>query len=355
MIFMEAPGNQSKIVLSSAGGTLAAPTNSMAGTLGVLEFDGHLGGSALNYGRGADILVSSFGNFSVSQASTMQFRTWNSSSFDARIAIDENGYIGMGTTSPEGLLHLFNSAGNQLRLGHSNQPTAEWIFDSDVTGKFNLISENFGSWNTVLTTTNLGNVGIGTTSPNAKFHLDGSMRLNNLTATPPVVGHVLTATSVQGDAQWQALPPPPVNNYYFQATTGWTAQTVSGNNYYEYLTNLNTEVMDPSNSYNATTCEFTAPVTGLYSFSSYLTINSVTTSPGGVIFGFVVNNATSMNPAQVPIVVGSPGMYTTDENLSFSGLIYLNAGDNVKIGMYGADGGENFSVSYAGFSGFKVN
>jgi cysteine-rich repeat protein len=162
-------------------------------------------------------------------------------------------------------------------------------------------------------------------------------------------GEVLSIVS--GEPAWVAY-----DNVYFQATSGWISQTISGTNYQEDVTVLSTEVLDSSNSYNPTTCTFTAPINGAYSFSAHLTLNSTSTpSSGGVIFGFVVNNAASPDPTQTPIVVGQPGEYTTDENISFSAIIYLNAGDNVKVGIYGASDGENFDISYAGFSGFKIN
>ena len=143
------------------------------------------------------------------------------------------------------------------------------------------------------------------------------------------------------------------DNYYFQATSGWSGQTIPGTNYTEHA-EFGTEVLDPSGSYDPTTSTFTAPQNGIYYFSSFLTVSSSTTNGGGAFIGYIVNNAQFPDPATVPTTVISPAMYTTETVVSVSGMLQLNQGDVVKVGIIGADNGEAFSVSYSGFSGYKI-
>lgn len=143
------------------------------------------------------------------------------------------------------------------------------------------------------------------------------------------------------------------DNYYFQATSGWNGQTISGTQYNEFV-NLDTEVLDPSGSFDPHTSTFTAPATGTYSFSGFTTVKALNITAGGVFFGFIVNNASYPDPGQVATSVISPGQYTTETVVPLSGIINLNAGDTVRFGIIGADNGENFSLSYSALSGYKI-
>lgn len=144
------------------------------------------------------------------------------------------------------------------------------------------------------------------------------------------------------------------DDYYFQAATGWSTQSISGTNYTEHV-EFAQEILDPSNSYDPTTATFTAPQTGIYYFSTFVTIISYTSNPGGVFFGFLVNNATYPDPASVPTTVVSPGLYTAAETVvTVSGIIQLNQGDEVEVGVIGAADGEAFNMLYSGFSGYKI-
>jgi hypothetical protein len=101
-------GSDSKFVLSQANGTMTIPAKTISGnTLGVIEFDGHQGGIPSNYARGADILVTSESDFSLSNATSFHIRTMNNASnYDTRIAIDADGEVGIGTTTPGAKLDI---------------------------------------------------------------------------------------------------------------------------------------------------------------------------------------------------------------------------------------------------------
>ena len=117
--------------------------------------------------------------------------------------------VGIGITNAEGSLHV-RSTNTQIKLGHPNQPTAEWTYGVNASGLLSVINENYGTPVTVMSMTNLGLVGVGTTAPTANLHLDGTLRLNNLGGSTPAIGSVLTSIDAQGNAEWQ----PPTTTYW---------------------------------------------------------------------------------------------------------------------------------------------
>ncbi len=165
----------------------------------------------------------------------------------------------------------------------------------------------------------------------------------------------LSETATFADTALYALNSPSAvsDSIYFQATSGWGGQSVPGTNYSEYA-DFSAEVLDPSNNYDPQTSTFTAPADGLYFMHFHLTVKQATANGGGVIFGFIINNAAFPDPATGPITTLSPAQYVTETVVPVSGLLDLKAGDTVRVGMMGADNGENFNISYSSFSGYKV-
>ena len=151
------------------------------------------------------------------------------------VTINSNGNVGIGTTSPASILHLQSSAATTLlRIDNTNNandaailltdstnPTGEGfritydssvgdtyfnnIFTSSIQA-FNFQKGDFGSGTSLLTILNSGNVGIGTTSPSAKLHVNGNISASAFTG------------SVFGTSSW-------ANN----ATTASFASTASYN------------------------------------------------------------------------------------------------------------------------------
>ena len=118
-----------------------------------------------------------------------------------------DGNVGIGTTSPAKTLHIQtnDSAYGSLRIqrntttqgetsigffGKSNTPLNEaWVIGENGwghTGKFVIGNENGGAGGNVrMTIQRDGNVGIGTTSPGAKLHVDGTAIFDTQTGAQP--------------------------------------------------------------------------------------------------------------------------------------------------------------------------
>ncbi len=89
---------------------------------------------------------------------------------------DDGSSAGIGTTSPESKLHIVipTGSGNQLQLGHNNQPTREWRFDVDASANMSLVNEGNGIPFSATFWENTGKTGFGTTSPLMKLDVRGS-------------------------------------------------------------------------------------------------------------------------------------------------------------------------------------
>jgi hypothetical protein len=145
----------------------------------------------------------SYLNVEVNQG--LRFRT-NSQD---RMYIAAGGNVGIGTTSPSTKLHIYSAAQNPGMILESDSTSGAWIkTKSNQTGaeefKFGTNSVGWHVYNDTdaayrLSIANDGNVGIGTTSPAAKLDVNGSVRIDSVSAVPAgcklLVGDVLQASS----------------------------------------------------------------------------------------------------------------------------------------------------------------
>jgi hypothetical protein len=135
-----------------------------------------------------------------------------------RLTVTDGGHVGIGITTPGAPLHIaghvvvgpFAATGGQGRL--------------DVTGplaSFSFVRRSLSSWPAVpqagdrfvwynpdgmarlwteqngdlLTVNSAGNVGVGTTEPQTKLHVEGSLRVNGTVQFPNTGGRVVTLTN----------------------------------------------------------------------------------------------------------------------------------------------------------------
>jgi len=158
----------------------------------------------------------------------IRFDTGNSE----RMIIDENGNIGVGTSSPVNLLHVQNdvsglnfpvflrnssvNAGDGAGIGFLSEPNGNWtkagIYYERTAGfgvgKLHLLVDNGADNQSVtlsesrLTVKADGNVGIGTTNPQADLEVIGDARVSSLAGT----GTRMVVADANGDLGTQAIP-----------------------------------------------------------------------------------------------------------------------------------------------------
>ena len=201
---------QKDAILNPAAGVIIYQTN---GVKGFKYFNGTIwtefGGAADNFGT------------HIAETNIQLDDYWISNDGDAEgIRVNDNGNVGIGTATPDRMLNVGGGQGAQILLtredGNTNvgEALGELIFDSSddtspsITDGSAVIrataSENHGNSNKGgnlhfltkqtgsgmataaierMTISHNGNIGIGTSTPTAKFHTKGSVRLEGLAGT----------------------------------------------------------------------------------------------------------------------------------------------------------------------------
>ena len=101
-----------------------------------------------------------------------------------RMRIDAAGNVGIGTGAPSGTLSLYNINGADLTMQYGGQQL--WWFSANIPGILKIGGN--GATRPAVGAININggnnNVGIGTTAPEAKLHVNGEMMLTPLAADP---------------------------------------------------------------------------------------------------------------------------------------------------------------------------
>ena len=151
--------------------------------LHVVGGSGGISGTGITYLNNTDdafsLVVNNAGNSSQNDRGVFEARVNSSSVF----RINNSGNVGIGTTSPASNLHVNSaSAGNNIFiLGVAGQE--QFAFQAGISGVTNAalrITETTNDYDYI--TLRSGNVGIGTTSPSAKLHVAGDVKVGG-TAT----------------------------------------------------------------------------------------------------------------------------------------------------------------------------
>jgi len=221
--------NTGNVGIGTATASSPLTVNTLAGA--EIEF---VGGFNSDITAPSQLNISS-GGTTVMDASSIFLRT----SLTDRLVISNGGNVGIGTNVPATKLHVEtttsenatlttqiindNSGASNFRglyvLANSSGSATEFVggdFQSfgsgsgtssigvrgNATGGVNNWAGYFEAGNVYIQ----NNVGIGTLAPSAKLHLDGTLRLDNLSGSGVSAGDVLVALDAQGNAEWQTPP-----------------------------------------------------------------------------------------------------------------------------------------------------
>ena len=103
---------------------------------------------------------------------------------DLAMTIAESTRVGIGTASPSSLLHLSSASSPTLRIVDTTNSVTLLAYAQDSSARFGTYSNHdliFDSNSTErMRIASGGNVGIGTTSPSAKLHVNGTAKATKL-------------------------------------------------------------------------------------------------------------------------------------------------------------------------------
>jgi len=131
---------------------------------------------------------------SASSGANRQFRVYDRPAAISRFVVNYDGSgVGIGTSSPEQLLHVkggsvkFESQSNLTGFFKANTTQCNISFEDTTNGSNDIvyigsIGNNFiiaTTYNERVRVNGSGNLGIATTNPTAKLHVNGTVRLDN--------------------------------------------------------------------------------------------------------------------------------------------------------------------------------
>ena len=177
-------GGVQNLCLQGYGGNVGIGTSTPGSTLNVNGGGSFSGNNTITQqglhlqwnrsgGGGESWIINQLG-LAISETAGIRFGKSNASNVvTEQMRITESGSVGIGTASPQATLHV--NGGLQLGTGDVNG-----FHFAAVSGALNAYSGTWGAGTTRWCSDSRGNFGIGTLSPTAKLHVDGTARSSRL-------------------------------------------------------------------------------------------------------------------------------------------------------------------------------
>ena len=131
-------------------------------------------------------------------SSNLSFQRYRNSVWSTVLLLDwDDGYVGIGTDSPENMLHVVTDdahclieaettdASNYTALVLKNTSREWWVFHSQANQSLSFWNDKGTGGTTVMALDEDGYVGIGKNSPTATLHVDGTIIFENLPTSDP--------------------------------------------------------------------------------------------------------------------------------------------------------------------------
>ena len=178
-IMFRTGGANNRMIIDSSG-NVGIGTTSPSTLLDLDTSTDIAGGINLGYVNSVDRSLRLFftnntgGNAIYKDGASLKFTTEaavGSSSGVTKMTLLDSGNVGIGTTSPLGMLSVVNPISNSNTWTPTNNPDL-WVSNAGTSNSYYAfgITTNSGD---IFSVTNAGNVGIGTTSPVSKLEVDG--------------------------------------------------------------------------------------------------------------------------------------------------------------------------------------
>lgn len=186
------------LIFSSSNGTTTTPVNLIKDDpIGAVTFIPRVN-NGFNYNGGSRITATYQGN-GINTFTDLRLST----SGNERIRIAEDGKIGINTTTPNNQLDLGPTTGSK-KLAIYNNSSGSDFYGLGASGGNLEFHAGVGPFEMAgMVLRNNKNVGIGTTAPQTRLHVIGTRRFENATPSSVPIGTVLTATDINGTAEWK--------------------------------------------------------------------------------------------------------------------------------------------------------
>lgn len=239
--------------------------------------------------------------------------------------VQQNGNVGIGTTSPGELLDIYDdspTADRAVRIRNATNAASEHgLYVStarDANDAYIFQASSAGGTISRFYIRSDGNIGIGTTSPTAQLHTTGTLRFTG--AGTPAVGRVLT-TDASGNATWQDPPSVPANNVTGTGTQNYVSKftstgSVIGNSSIYDNGNVGIGTTSPNETFEINKAQTGGP-------TSAMRLQQSNNTPGA---GLAIDIKTSTNTLADRYVARIAGLRSSTDNGSSDMAFYT---DNV--------------------------
>jgi len=292
----------------------------------------------------------------------LTFQTRNSGTLTERMRIDNSGNVGIGTSSPDQLLHISGGSGTtRMMFTRSNTAATgnsfgELNFENSAGTTLASIKAISMSGNTEsgfvfgcgggnterMRIDNSGNVGIGTSSPNEKLTVNsGALSFLGDISTPSIGAGLFrpannTLAVVTGSTERMRIDSAGHVTMPYQSAFSAKVTTQQSNiaTSTQVTVPFATELYDQNSDYNNSTYTFTAPVTGKYQLNVLLLLANVDSASSYYQTALVTSNRTYYQTID-PRGFSQDVVYL---NLDVSVLADMDAGDTAIVRIYQATG-----------------
>ena len=252
------------------------------------------------------------------------------------ITIDSSEHVGIGTTSPDGTLHIHSASAGSVT---ANTEADELVVENSGNGGVSILTPD----------SNRSAIFLGHASDNLKLQIrhDGATSLGQIISDDALTFNVGDGTErMRIDANGHiTMPTQPA----FSAKVSSQMNNFSNNT--DVAIEFDSEIFDQNDDYNTTNYTFTAPVTGKYQLNvSLLVMNLDSAAP------YYQTKLTTSNRIYYHTFDPDFGQDNVYYNLDVCVLADMDAGDTATVAIFqsGGTSGQSDINSVSYFTGFLV-